>query len=93
MRAGLRSYLNALVRKSKLDPRTERQVAQELQMHLEEKVQELVEEGLPFEEAERRAIDELGHPDTLAKDMHAVHSTGSWREIILAVLPHLLLCL
>lgn len=91
MRAGLQLYLNALARKFKLDPRTEEEVIHELQVHLEDKVQELVEEGLPPEEAEQRAIGELGHPDRLAREMYSVHSRASWWETLLATLPHLLL--
>ena len=34
---------------------------------------------------------DLGHPDLIAKDMYSVHSRGSWRDILLATLPHLLL--
>lgn len=89
MRAGLQSYLSALAHKFKLDPRTEEQVIHELQVHLEDKVRDLVEEGLSSEEAEERAIGELGHPDRLAKEMYSVHSRGSWWEILLATLPHL----
>ena len=87
----LQSYLHALTRKLKLDPRTNREIALELQGHLEEKIEELQEEGLTYGEALSRAVRELGRPDLIARDMYSVHSRGSWRDILLAALPHLLL--
>ena len=87
----LQNYLHALTRKLKLDPNTNREIVLELQGHLEEKTQELEEEGLTYEEALSQAMRELGHPDLIAKGMYSVHSRGSWRDIFLATLPHLLL--
>ena len=87
----LQSYLHALTRKLRLDPNTNREIVLELQSHLEEKTEELVEEGLTYSEARSQAMRELGHPDAIAGDMYSVHSRGSWRDILLAALPHLLL--
>lgn len=87
----IQSYLQALTRKSKLDPGTNKEISMELQSHLEEKVQELQEEGLTYEEALSRALHDLGHPDHIAKGLYSVHSPGSWRDTLLATLPHLLL--
>ena len=87
----LQSYLHALTRKLRLDPNTNREIVLELQSHLEEKTEELVEEGLTHSEARSQAMRALGHPDAIASDMYSVHSRGSWRDILLAALPHLLL--
>ena len=87
----LQSYFHALTRKLKLDRDTNREIVLELQSHLEEKIQELEEEGLTHEEARSRALLELGQPDIIARGMYSVHSRGSWRDILLATLPHLLL--
>ena len=87
----LQRYLHALTKKLRLDPRTNREIALELQGHLEEKIEELEEEGLTYGEALSRALGELGQPDVIARDMYSVHSRGSWRDILLAALPHLLL--
>ncbi len=87
----LQSYLQTLTRKLKLDPGTNKEIALELQGHLEEKIEELEEEGLTYSEALSRALRDLGHPDLIARDMYSVHSRGSWRDILLAALPHLLL--
>ena len=91
MNAELQSYLHTLTRKLRLDPRTNRDIVMELQGHLEEKVRELEEEGLAYEEALSRAVRDLGRPDLIASGMYEVHSRGSWRDILLATLPHLIL--
>ena len=91
MNGELHSYFQVLTRKLRLDPRTNRDIVVELQGHLEEKVQELQEEGLTYDEALSRSVREMGRPDTVATGMYEVHSPGSWRDILLAALPHLLL--
>jgi hypothetical protein len=65
----------------------------ELRGHLEEKVLELEQSGRDHAEALDLALQELGHPDSIAKGMYSVHSRGSWRDILLATFPHLLLAL
>ena len=91
MEGPVQNYLHTLTRKLKLDPGTNEEIVLELQGHLEEKVQDLQEEGLTYEEARTRALADLGHPDLVAKGMYSVHSKGSWRDILLATLPHLFL--
>ena len=91
MAGELQGYLHAITQKLKLDPHTNREVVFELQTHLEEKVKELEQEGLTYQEALSRAVHDLGHPDLIAKDMYSVHSRGTWLDILLATLPHLLL--
>ena len=87
----VQSYLRALTRKLRLDPETNREIALELQGHLEEKIRELEEEGLTHQEALSQAKRDMGQPDIIARNMYSVHSRGTWRDILLATLPHLLL--
>ena len=84
-------YLQTLTRKLKLDPMKNREIALELQGHLEEKIQELEEEGLTYREALAQALRDLGQQGPIANGMYSIHSKGSWRDILLAALPHLLL--
>lgn len=91
MRAELHSYFNALVRKARLEPRMRDQVALELRVHVEDKAKELAAQGHPIEEAIDEALRQLGRPEAIARGLYSVHSRGSWREIILAACPHLLL--
>ena len=87
----IQTYLQAITRNSKLDSGTNSEISLELQSHLEDKVLELQEEGLTYDEALSRALLDLGHPDRISKGMYSVHSPGSWRDTLLATLPHLLL--
>jgi len=87
----LQSYLHTLIRKLRLDPNTNREIILELQGHLEERIQELEKEGFTYGEALSQAVRDLGHPDLIAQGMYSVHSRGSWLDILLATLPHLLL--
>ena len=91
MDGDLQRYFHTLTKKLKLDPGTNREIALELQGHLEEEIQDLVEEGLTYGEALSRAMNELGQPELIARGMNSVHRRGSWRDIRLAALPHLLL--
>ena len=91
MEGQLKSYLQTLTKKLRLDPNTNREIALELQGHLEEKIEELEEEGLTYQEALSQAVRDMGRPDLIASGMYSVHSRGSWRDILLATLPHLLL--
>ena len=91
MDGALQTYLLAMRRKLNLDADTNRDIVLELHGHLEEKIVELKEEGLTHEEALSQALRDMGHPDQIARGMYSVHSRGSWRDILLATLPHLLL--
>jgi hypothetical protein len=91
MDGALQSYLHAMRRKLKLDADTNSDIVLELHGHMEEKIEELKEEGLTHEEALSQAVRDMGHPDLIARGMYSVHSRGSWRDILLATLPHLLL--
>ena len=85
------NYLNSLARFLHLDPLREREILEELQGHIEDKAAEKEAEGLDREAALACAVEEMGAPRSLADRMYEVHSTGVWRDIALAVVPHFLL--
>ena len=87
----INNYLNALARRLHLDPQHEREILEELQAHIEDKAAELEAQGLDRETALNCAVAEMGAPRTLASRMYAVHSTGVWRDVVLAMFPHFLL--
>ena len=86
----LRGYLHDVGRQLHLEPGTEDEILRELQTHIQDKAQELIDQGLAPEEAYHQAQKELGQPRGIAQAMYAVHSPASWRDTIIAVLPHLL---
>ena len=92
MPGAINNYLNFLARRLHLDPLREREILEELQTHIEDKAAELEADGVDRETALASAVEEMGAPRSLASRMYAVHSTtGLWRDVILAMLPHFLL--
>jgi hypothetical protein len=68
-------------------------VAEELYTHLEDKTQELEENGLSREEAGKIAVQSLGSPELIAQQIYETHAQGSWKEALFSALPHLLVAL
>ena len=87
----LRPYLRSLAKRLRLDPSTQRSVLLELQSHLEDKAHDLQAAGVSRKEAIQRAMQYMGKPTHIAEKIYAIHSKGSWRDILLATVPHLLL--
>ena len=85
------SYLSNLANRLRLAPGPKDDILREMESHLEERAAEMENEGLTPQEARRNAAVHMGRPDAVANDLYAIHSRGSWRDILLATLPHLLL--
>ena len=86
-------YLNRFRASLKIDHTIRDGVAEELYTHLEEKTQELEENGLSKEEASNIAVQSLGSPELIAEQIYETHAQGSWKEALLSALPHLLVAL
>ncbi len=87
----IRPYLRSLAKRLRLDPTTQRGILLELQSHLEDKARDLQDAGASRKEALERATQYMGKPGVIAEKIYAIHSRGSWRDILLATVPHLLL--
>ena len=87
------AYFGNLGRHLHLEPRQEQEILQELQVHVEDRAQELVESGLQAEEAWDRALRDRGASNDVAERFYEVHSSGTWHHTVLAVMPHVLLAL
>ena len=85
------NYLDNLKDYLRLDPTTASDVVRELDAHLEDKSQELRESGFSKEEATETAVQFLGSPRLVARQMYEVYSQGSWRQALFAALPHFLI--
>lgn len=90
MREEFRSYLESIRTGLKLDPQRRREILREIYSHLEEKAEELCQEGVEQGEAARRAIQAFGFPQLIAKELYEANSVGSWRQAFLGALPHFL---
>ena len=86
----LSHYLGTVRDRLRLDTSSEQEVIHELETHIEDKLQELREEGLTEEEAASACVRFLGSAKSVAKQTYEAHSQGSWRQALFAALPHLL---
>ncbi len=87
----LRAYLSELDQALHLDPRERAEIIAEIHGHVDERALELEDQGLGRASATTQALWELGEPHDLAKEYYSSHSASSWRDILLAALPHLAL--
>ena len=90
MTTALSSYLSSIRHNLRLDPLSEREVINELETHIEDELQELKEAGLSEEEAANTCVRLLGSAKLVALQIYEAHSQGTWRQALLASMPHLL---
>ena len=90
MTTALSHYLDSIRVNLRLDLSTEREVLSELETHIEDKLQELKEAGLSEEEAANTCVGLLGSAKLVTRQIYEAHSQGSWRQALLASMPHML---
>jgi hypothetical protein len=83
-------YLDSVKKSLRLEPSDEREVINELETHIEDKLEELREAGLSEEEAAQSCVELLGSAQTVANQLYEARSQGTWGQAILASMPHLL---
>jgi len=89
----LAHYLDTVRVNLRLDLSEEREVISELETHIEDRLEELKENGLSEEEAVSRCVASLGSAKPLARQIYEAHSQCSWKQALLASVPHLLFAL
>lgn len=93
MATAINRYL-AIVRDNlRLVPSAKQEVLSELESHIEDRFEELREKGLSDEEAAKSCIGLLGSAKMVARQIYEAHSQGSWKQTLLASMPHLLFAL
>ncbi len=83
-------YLEVVKENLKLDPSEKQEVLRELESHVEDRLQELRESGLSEEEAATSCLGLLGSAKLVARKLYEAHSQGTWKQTLLASMPHLL---
>ena len=73
-----------------MDPASEKDVIHELETHVEDSCQELQNAGLSEDEALEKCLTRLGSAKIVARRMYEANNQGSWRQALLAALPHLI---
>jgi len=89
IRAELSSYLRKIKENLHLDAASEKEIIQELETHVEDCCLEMQESGLSEEEAIENSLQLLGSAKMVAHQIYEVHSQGTWRQALLAGMPHL----
>lgn len=90
MTSALSEYLDTIRNNLRLDFISEREILSELQTHIEDKLEEMREAGLPEEEAVSTCLKLLGSAKQLARQIYEAHSQGTWKQALWASMPHLL---
>ncbi len=90
MANALSHYLDSVTGNLRLDPSSEREVINELRAHIEDRFQELREAGLSEEDATKTCLGLLGSAKLVARQLYETHSQGTWKQTLLASMPHLL---
>jgi hypothetical protein len=90
MTSELTRYLETIKIKSRLNPPDAKEIMSELEAHFEDRLQELTESGLSPEEATRTCLGQMGSTEIVARQIYEAYSQGSWKQVLLAAMPHLL---
>ena len=93
MSTDLKVYLGSLKRALHLDPRQETEILWEIQCHVEDRAQELQDQGMSRDDSMEEAIRSLGNPRDLAQGMYTSHSRTSLGDAALASVPHVITAL
>ena len=93
MSADVKVYLNSLKRALHLDPRQETEILREIRSHVEERAQELQDQGMSEDASMEKALLDMGNPRDIAQGMYTTHSRTSWGDTAMACVPHILAAL
>lgn len=93
MTTPLSHYLDTVRDNIRLASPAEREVIGELETHIQERLEELRQNGLPEEEIVGACEKLLGSAKLVARQIYEAHSQGSWWQTLLASTPHLLFTL
>jgi hypothetical protein len=86
----IEEYLHSVKENLRLEASDEKEIISELATHIEDEVQDLKSKGLRDEEAIKACLRLLGSAKSLARQIYEAHSQGSWRQALMASLPHAL---
>lgn len=86
----LTQFLENIRGRAKLGPSDEKGVISELKAHIEDRVEELTGSGMTEEEAVSTCISQMGNTRVIARQIYEAYSQGSWKQVLLASMPHLL---
>jgi hypothetical protein len=86
----LTQYLESIRVKARLEHSEDNGVMRELKAHIEDRLHELTESGLTEEEAIKTCLGQMGNIKSIARQIYEAYSQGSWKQVLLASMPHIL---
>jgi hypothetical protein len=86
----LLQYLTRIRYGARMPDSDEPGVLRELESHIEDRLEELTCSGLSEEEAITACLGQMGSTSMVARQIYEAYSQGSWTQVLLACLPHLL---
>jgi hypothetical protein len=86
----IKNYLDDIKSNLRLDNCQKNEIIGELHAHIEDEVTEFKQEGFHDEEAISKSLDLLGSAKYLARQIYEAHSQGTWKQALIASLPHIL---
>ena len=89
----LAQYLEQIRQSAKLERLDETGVMSELEAHIEDTLEDLTKKGFSKEEALQTCLDRMGSTRLIARQIYEAHSQGSWKQVTLSILPHLIFAL
>jgi hypothetical protein len=90
MTLDLTQYLENIRSNARLEHSDETIIMSELEAHIEDRLQELTSSGLTKEEATKKCLDQMGSTKSIARQIYEAYSQGSWKQVLLASMPHFL---
>jgi hypothetical protein len=90
MTLDLSQYLDSIRADARLEQSDETIIMSELEAHIEDKLQELTDTGLTKEEAVKTCLSDMGSIKSIARQIYEAYSQGSWKQVLLASMPHFL---
>jgi hypothetical protein len=84
------NYLHKVKDNLRLESSDENEIMAELADHIEDEIEDLKERGLRDEEAASACVGVLGSAKALAHQIYEAHSQGTWKQALMACLPHVL---
>jgi hypothetical protein len=90
MTLNLTQYLESIRADARLEKTDETEIMTELEAHIEDKLQELTGTGLSREEALKKCLKQMGNIKSIARQIYEAYSQGSWKQVLLAAMPHFL---
>lgn len=89
MKEELVRYLEILKKELHLDSTSKQEIMRELEAHVEDSCQDMQKDGLSENEALDKSLKSLGPVHILARQIDELQNQGTWRQALLAAMPHL----